>query len=157
MKEQIVLELFNPYTEFIDLAGDFNGWGNQTVLFEDADGDSIYVAKTTLQIGEDILFKARIEGQWGGREEFPGGGDNRSYTVVENGIVEFWYSDVLPPDGLFPRIKVSSRFGLVGEVIQFEDNSAGNPVSWVWAFHRRNSCYFQRAKSDCKLCRGRRF
>lgn len=126
--------LFFPSTEFVDIAGTFNNWGNPGLLLDDSDGDGIYVATTTLNVGAVVEFKARINGEWLGREEFTGGGPNRVYTVQANGIVEFWYNDEISPDVLYPIFTASTRVAEPGEQIQLNDASTGNPTFWEWRF-----------------------
>lgn len=91
---------FDPAQESVDLAGTFNGWGTDPLtVLSDADGDSSYgVTLDGFTPGEEIEFKFRLNGVWDGREEFPGVGSNRRYTVQvgENHIL-VWYGD-RPPD-----------------------------------------------------------
>ena len=123
---------FMPATEFVDLSGSFNSWGSTALT--DTDGDSIYTASITLNVGDNIEFKARINGLWTGREEFSGGGPNRTYTVVPNGIVSFWYNDELPSYILAVKVDASIRAIIPGQSIQFIDKSNGSPISWQWSF-----------------------
>lgn len=132
MNEQIALVKFDPDTEFTDLAGTFNNWGSTRL--DDSDGDGIHSVSVTLNIGDAIEFKARINGERNGREEFPGGGPNRSYTVEENGVVDFWYNDEKPDSALAASFQASSRLVVPGQVVQFFDGSNGSPVSWEWSF-----------------------
>jgi len=132
MKQQIVLGNFNPVTDFVDLAGTFNNWGS--TRFTDANTDSIYTVSVALNVGDNIEFKARINGLWNGKEEFPGGGANRTYTVVPNGVVSFWYGDIIPSSQLAVAVQASSRTVIPGQVVQFTDKSNGTPVSWEWTF-----------------------
>ena len=132
MKQKSVTGEFFPMSEFVDLSGSFNNWGSTALT--DTDGDSIYTASVLLTVGDNIEFKARINGLWTGREEFTGGGPNRTYTVVQNGIVSFWYNDDLPSYVLAVAIQASNRAIIPGQSIQFFDKSNGSPVSWQWAF-----------------------
>ncbi len=134
MNYQAQLGQFDPATEFVDIAGTFNGWGNSSFVLQDPDADGIFTGTTSLNIGETIDFKARINGAWNGREEFPGGGPNRSYTVVANGVVAFWYNDDVPEDALDVRITSSALIVRPGGRVQFYDRSGGDPVEWNWSF-----------------------
>ena len=102
MAQQIVLGNFDPATDFVDLAGTFNGWGTAPLTpLTDADGDSIYeVTLDGFTASESIEFKFRINGQWDGTEEFPGIGNNRVYTVqASDNLILVWYNDYPPPAG----------------------------------------------------------
>ena len=132
MKYQAALGKFYPKTEYVDLSGSFNNWGSTALT--DTDGDSIYSASVTLNVGDNIEFKARINGQWNGREEFAGGGGNRTYSVVLNGTVDVWYNDMIPPTVLYVIVDAPNRAITPGQVIPFFDKSSGTPVSWEWSF-----------------------
>ena len=112
-------------------------------MMANANKDSIYTASVTLNVGDNIQFKCRINGLWTGLEEFPGGGANRSYTVVLNGILNFWYSDVIPSNVLSVAIQASSRAIISGQTVQFNDVSSGSPVSWKWSFPGGNPAMSQ--------------
>ncbi len=132
MKQQIALGNFKPATDYVDLAGSFNSWGS--TMMTDANKDSIYTVSVTLNVGDNIEFKCRINGLWTGLEEFSGGGSNRTYTVELNGVLNFWYSDVIPSNVLSVAIQASGRAINVGQSVQFIDKSTGSPVSWNWLF-----------------------
>lgn len=134
MNYQMSIGNFFPDYETVDIAGSFNGWGNPSIIMEDSDQDGKYTALVNLNIGETIEFKCRINGEWNGREEFPNGGPNRSYTVEENGLVDFWYNDEIPSTVLDVSINSSAFFADVNEPIYFFDQSSGNPSQWLWEF-----------------------
>lgn len=134
MNEQITQGNFDPNTDFVDIAGSFNEWGSPALVLNDDDADGIYVATESFTVGQQIELKARINGSWDGTEEFPNGGSNRSFTIAENDIIEFWYNDEVPDNVLQVNISASSNFAIPGEVMQFTDLSNGNPVSWEWSF-----------------------
>ncbi|MFP9114109.1 alpha-amylase family glycosyl hydrolase [Flavobacterium sp. RHBU_3] len=134
MNYQVTLGNFNPATQTVDVAGTFNNWGSPTTVLSDTDGDGIYTTTLTLTVGTTYQFKTRINAQWNGTEEFSGGGPNRSYTAVENGVLSYWYNDQLPPDLLDVNISASALIIQPGQSIQFTDASAGTPVSWQWSF-----------------------
>lgn len=126
--------MFDPDTETVDLAGSFNEWGGNYTQMTDQNGDGIYSASIGLQVGQSIEFKARINGEWNGREEFAGGGPNRQYNVEANGVVSFWYNDDIPEGILSVNIYASNTFVEPGETIRFFDESGGHPVAWEWDF-----------------------
>jgi alpha-amylase len=138
MNEQIAQGSFDPSSDFVDIAGSFNNWGDPGLVLNDDDSDEIYTALETLNIGQEIELKARINGAWDGNEEFPGGGPNRSFTISQDDVIEFWYNDEVADNVLQVNISASSNFAVPGEVIQFNDLSNGNPVSWDWSFNGGN-------------------
>jgi glycosidase len=101
MAYQVELGLFDPSEDFVDLAGTFNGWGSDLTPLADADGDTVYeVTVEGFDPDEYIEYKYRLNGEWGGSEEFPGLGNNRTYTVpATDDTVLVWYNDQEPGDG----------------------------------------------------------
>jgi glycosidase len=105
MAYQIELGSFDPDTEFVDLAGTFNGWGTDPLTpLSDADGDTIYeVTVDGFSPSDYIEYKFRFNGAWDGREEFPGYGNNRVYTVpATDDTILVWYNDLQPGGGYDP-------------------------------------------------------
>jgi glycosidase len=103
MSFQVELGNFDPGSDFVDLAGTFNDWGNDPLTpLTDADGDTIYeITLDGFTPSEYIEFKFRINGQWDGTEEFPGPGNNRSYTVMgSDDTILVWYNDMMPGGGV---------------------------------------------------------
>lgn len=129
--------LFNPETESVDVAGTFNDWGATHTPLSDPDGDSTYsVTLGGFEVGETIEFKFRFNNQWGGREEFPGAGNNREYTVTEGeNIITVWYNDEYPPTGPpIASFSVSSPKAFTGSNITFFNESTGLVESIQWYF-----------------------
>ncbi|MEA2077106.1 MAG: T9SS type A sorting domain-containing protein, partial [Candidatus Marinimicrobia bacterium] len=81
----------------LDIIGGFNGWAS-SIAMTDSDGDSVYTADLGEMEAETTFeFKCRRNGAWDDTEEFPYGGANRSYTVLDIGdqaIPTFNYSDI---------------------------------------------------------------
>jgi len=105
MSYQVELGAFDPYSDSVDLAATFNGWGGDPLTpLADADGDTVYsVTLGGFSQGEQIEYKYRINGQWDGTEEFPGYGNNRYYTVPsQHETVTVWYNDLQPGGGYDP-------------------------------------------------------
>jgi glycosidase len=105
MAYQVVLGNFDPNEDFVDLAGTFNDWGSDPLTpLADADGDSIYeVSLDGFSPSEEIEYKFRLNGVWDGSEEFPGVGNNRTYTVPSHDDTIFvWYNDQEPGGGYDP-------------------------------------------------------
>lgn len=100
---QITAGHFDPAVDYLDVAGNMNGWGAYDVLF-DRGNDSIY--QVTLNVdtinigGSPVEFKFRFNGNWD-TSEFPGGGPNRKYDLQDTtggfqNIVEVWYDNKNP-------------------------------------------------------------
>ncbi len=103
MAYQVELGNFDPSTDFVDVAGTFNGWGTDPLTpLSDADGDTVYqVTVTGFTPSEQIEYKFRMNGQWDGSEEFPGTGNNRYYTVPSSDdTILVWYNDLAPNGGV---------------------------------------------------------
>jgi len=86
---------FHPATEFVDIAGSFNGWDGSNYHLISGD-DSIYtITVDSLAFGSLIEFKFRINGSWADSTcEFPAGGPNRKYTIpAGHGFYSAWYND----------------------------------------------------------------
>jgi len=137
MSYQIQLGSFDPYTEFVDLAGTFNGWGSDLTILSDGDQDGIYdITLSGFYVSQTIEFKFRQNGVWDGSEEFPGGGSNRVHTVLTTtDSLFFWYNDETSPTG-----PPEANFYTNTEEIkaqgnaQFFDLSTGNIDYWQWFF-----------------------
>jgi len=131
---------FDPASDFVDVAGNFNGWGdNPLTPLSDLDADSIYeVTVDGFTIGQDIQFKFRINGQWDGTEEFPGGGANRVYTVEDSpNVLLVWYNNEEPDD---PNAPLEASFSATNTtlfakgLVIFESTSSGPVDQWEWSF-----------------------
>jgi alpha-amylase len=103
MAYQVEIGNFDPQSDFVDLAGTFNGWGTDPLTpLSDADGDTIYgVTLSGFTPSQEIEYKFRLNGQWDGTEEFPGYGNNRRYTVpATDDTIIVWYNDLAPNGGV---------------------------------------------------------
>ena len=77
---------FDSATQYVDIAGDMNGWdGTDHHLI--AEADSMYsIEISDVNIGTHYNFKFRIDGSWADEtSEFPAGGPNRYFTVRSDG------------------------------------------------------------------------
>lgn len=138
MVYKIELGDFDPVMDFCDLAGTFNAWGGDPLTpLSDDNEDTIYeITLTGFTPGDHVEFKFRINGQWDGSEEFPGGGANREYTVLagENSIL-VWYNNEVPDSG--PPIagfEAHPSKLRAGGLVAFENLSAGAITNWQWTF-----------------------
>jgi len=96
MSVQSILGNFNIASDFVDVAGSFNAWGDNAMVLDDADGDSVYsITLLGLYPGENLEYKFRINGSWDDNTaEFPYGGPARTYTIPDtNSVVFHWYKD----------------------------------------------------------------
>ena len=48
--------LFNPSTDSVKIAGNFNGWNNGADILTDLDGDTIYTITKTFTSSENFVF-----------------------------------------------------------------------------------------------------
>jgi len=92
MNDEITAEQFNPDTDYLDVAGDFNGWGGYDVCFNN--GENIYTIEIFVsreKIGMEQSFKFRINGNWD-TAEFPSGGPNRKIEIQDTlgGVQNFY-------------------------------------------------------------------
>ncbi len=137
MNQKFNQGLFNPATDFVDLAGTFNGWGSPANSMSDNDGDLIYEALVSgFNQGDIIEFKFRINGSWSGTEEFPNGGPNRRFTVQgNNNIIEVWYSDELPSDAdPEARFITGTTTVLNNALVSYQNISIGSYDRVEWYF-----------------------
>ncbi len=80
MTKHIASGEFHPGTDFMDIAGTFNGWSASAHL-TDPEADGIFtITLEGMPVGQVIEYKYRINGDWN-TSEYPNGGPNRKYTV----------------------------------------------------------------------------
>lgn len=97
MNYQISNGLFIPGTDYVDVAGTFNGWTGSGAM-SDPESDGIYaITIDNLTIGLTYEYKFRKNGSWNvDSHEFPGG-NNRWYVVrAGENIINHWYKDEAP-------------------------------------------------------------
>ncbi|MFO7617567.1 MAG: T9SS type A sorting domain-containing protein [Bacteroidales bacterium] len=85
---------FNPGSDFLDVAGSFNGWSGSAHM-ADPDGDGIYsLTVPGFPIFEIIEYKYRINSNWN-TSEFPSGGPNRVYrTTFYNNLADVYNNGI---------------------------------------------------------------
>jgi hypothetical protein len=82
---------FNLATDFVDVAGTFNGWDGSSTVASDFDGDTTYSVTVPLMPYTTEYFKFRINGSWNdATAEFPYGAPARE-LVVPAAATEFFY------------------------------------------------------------------
>jgi hypothetical protein len=100
MNGMIDAGIFDPAVDFLDLAGTMNGWGDPLMQADDTDGDGIYTIELADQeVDAALEYKFRVNGQWDPISEFPGGGPNRTYTVIEESGALVNVIDIVFNDG----------------------------------------------------------
>jgi hypothetical protein len=73
--------VFKPASDYLDVAGSFNGWDGTAHRLTDPDGDGIYsLTVPGFATFQKIEYKYRINGNWN-TSEFPSGGPNRVYRT----------------------------------------------------------------------------
>ncbi|MEX2602600.1 MAG: alpha-amylase family glycosyl hydrolase, partial [Gracilimonas sp.] len=91
--------------------------------------------------GEEIAFKFRFNGTWENRrEEFPGAGNDRYYTVQpDSNHIYVWYNDEFPITGP-PQagFSVTSTNVFINGLVQFQNQSMGLIDSLQWFFEGGN-------------------
>ncbi|AZQ64002.1 T9SS type A sorting domain-containing protein [Flammeovirga pectinis] len=99
MNAEIYQNRFNPSEDYVDIAGDFNEWGNgEQLLLSDDNNDGIYTIKLENGILNTINFKARKNGSWElGAHEYGGTDATRMEYITPNQekIISFSYNDEL--------------------------------------------------------------
>ncbi|MCG8374147.1 MAG: alpha-amylase family glycosyl hydrolase, partial [Balneolales bacterium] len=100
------------------------------------DQDSIYSIEIDgITVGSTIQYKFRYNGTWDDREEFPGAGNNRSYTVqADSNHILVWYNDAEPPTGdplaMFSAVTSTT----IGKEVTFYNLSEGAFTEIEWHF-----------------------
>ena len=133
MNDEITAEQFNPDTDYLDIAGDFNGWGGYDVCFNNGENTytiEIFVSKE--KIGMEQSFKFRINGNWD-TSEFPSGGPNRKIEIQDTvgGVQNFYectYNVIDTPYAPYAYdVKVEGTFepgnDATGSYIYFDPNA----------------------------------
>ncbi len=136
MTYQTTLGNFNPLSDFVDIAGTMNNWGNPSgTTMTDTDGDNIWTAEITgVNVGDVLEYKFRINGtSW----ESVG---NRFYTVVVgSNVVDHWYDDNAGPqdvtftivDGTLGYVDIEMKGSFDGWTLHqmYDDGTNGDAVA----------------------------
>lgn len=93
---------FTVGSDSVDVAGNFNNWGDIPVWMDDTDGDTVYTAVVKIDENHpNMEWKFRINGSWDdATAEFPFGGPARTYTATGDESLTFWYNDDVAPEGI---------------------------------------------------------
>ena len=116
MRSAVRHSSFVPESDFVDVAGSFNGWAGTTCsLVEDHEFDNVYKAKVgEYYPGETLDYKFRINGSWDDdKSEFPGGGANRVFVVgTKDTTVYHWWKDEHPTNAIDGPDAVPTSYAL---------------------------------------------
>ncbi len=115
---------FNPTTDTVTLAGDFNNWlnpPNDSKIMSDADGDLVYSKTVWLKQNTYHEYKFNIGTTWEGRDELPG--QNRNFTtgIYDTVLAKVYYNNEEPENNEADTIyvfadSVNARQGDTAEV-----------------------------------------
>jgi hypothetical protein len=96
MKYAALAGIFNPTTDYVDVAGSFNNWSGSDHLTDN--GDSTYsITLSDLTPGTVYEYKFRINGSWdANKHDFPNGGPNRKITAVDGITAYSVFNDTRP-------------------------------------------------------------
>lgn len=130
--------LFNPATDLVKLAGNFNGWNNGADVMTDTDGDTVYTITKQFNPGENLEFKF-IKGV-DGWENIP----NRTYTVPSsNSTYSAWFDNdsnyvLLTPVNFTFKCNMefeifSGRFNPATDTLSVRGSFNGWSNTWVMA------------------------
>ncbi|MBB6461735.1 T9SS type A sorting domain-containing protein [Flammeovirga kamogawensis] len=99
MNAEINQNRFNPSEDYVDIAGDFNGWGDgEQFKLNDDNNDGIYTIKVENDLLNTINFKARKNGTWvPGSHEYGGTALTRTEYITPNqeNVISYSYNDEL--------------------------------------------------------------
>ncbi len=80
MTKAVEAGTFDPEVDFVDVAGDMNGWGG-SVPFTLDEGNIYSINVNNVKVGTELGYKFRINGSWDSNE-FPGDLPNRTYIAI---------------------------------------------------------------------------
>lgn len=89
---------FSVENDSVDVAGNFNKWGEIPIWTKDPEGDTVYTAVVIIDENYPYMeWKFRINGSWNdATAEFPYGGPARTHTATQDTSLTFWYNDDKP-------------------------------------------------------------
>ena len=121
--------LFNPLTDAVKIAGNFNGWNNGSDILTDLDGDTIYTITKTFTQEDTLIFKF-IKGADGWELD-----SNREY-IVASGFTE--YADHFNRDSvyeLFSTVQITFACNMEVEISSERFNPSTDTLSLRGAFN----------------------
>jgi hypothetical protein len=131
------LGIFHPGTDFVDVAGSFNGWDGINHHLSSADGEVYSIKVGNFVQGNSFEFKFRINGSWNDATcEFPSGGPNRVYNVGSGyNVLNTWYNfDSTSPVTFVVNMSIYHQMGIFNPATDFVD-IAGNFNGWDGVNH----------------------
>ncbi|TVQ83147.1 MAG: T9SS C-terminal target domain-containing protein [Bacteroidetes bacterium] len=115
---------FNPASDFVDIAGNFNGWGDPANVLQQVGETSIYSFTTVEVFNVDQLleFKFRFNGSWENAQP----GDNVLYTIID-GVNQFDHTWATPTIGW-----ANLQFPPTMEFFKSDENTSYTAYGRVW-------------------------
>lgn len=120
---------FNPATDAVKLAGNFNGWNNGADVMTDLDGDTVYTITKSFNAGENLVFKF-IKGADGWEQD-----PNREYTVPATNSI---FLDFFDRDGsyqLLTPVQITFACNMEFEIVSGRFNPATDTLSARGSFN----------------------
>jgi len=119
MSVKILEGLFDPATDVVRCAGDFQGWSpGDAPDMDDADGDSIYVVTYPMSANAEHQFKYIIGTDWGNNED-----NNRVIMIGANDTIippVYYNDDDVVTDLQDGSINFKVRMDVMAEVLIFD-------------------------------------
>ncbi|MDD2570734.1 MAG: T9SS type A sorting domain-containing protein [Bacteroidales bacterium] len=126
-------ELFNPESDYVDVAGSFNDWAPEEGVYhlEVTEDPNVYMIQLDLLGGESYDFKFRINSDWE-NSEFPNGGPNRVLIPKEGDqVVNLAYNTMVEFTVDMTKAVDAGQFDAESDYIDF----AGTPTDWGGSDH----------------------
>jgi hypothetical protein len=126
---------FNPATDAVKVAGNFNGWNNGADVMTDLDGDTVYTITKALNPGDTLYFKF-IKGADGWEQD-----PNRQYVVPAVGGV---FSDFFDRDNsyqILTPVNITFACNMEFEIVSGRFNPAADTLSARGSFNGWSSAW----------------
>ncbi len=121
--------LFNPATDAVKIAGNFNGWNNGADVMTDANLDTIYTITKSFNVGDTLSFKF-IKGTDGWEND-----PNRQYVVPSvNSTYAAWFNNDSSYQILTP-INMTFACNMEFEIVSGRFNPATDTLSARGSFN----------------------
>jgi hypothetical protein len=136
--------LFNPATDAVKIAGNFNGWNNGSDILTDLDGDTIYTITKIFATDEELLFRF-IEGS-DGWEIIP----DREYTVLAgNSVYSAYFNNATAY--LKGQVTITFACNMEFELISGRFNSLTDTLSVCGNFNNWSDKWIMKPSIDTNV------